>query len=32
MEGLYILLGIAALTGIGFAVYFAIQDRKKHSH
>lgn len=32
MEGLYVMLGIVVLAGIGVTVYFAIQDRKKHSH
>ncbi len=32
MEGLYILLGIAILTGVGFIIFFAIQDRTKRSH
>jgi len=29
MTGLCIMLGIAALTGIGFLIAFRIQDRKK---
>ena len=29
MEGLYIMLGIAVLTGLGFLIAFTIQDRKK---
>lgn len=29
--GLFIMLGIAVLTGIGFLIAFAIQDRK-HRH
>lgn len=32
MEGLYIMLGIAILTGIGFLVAFRWQEGKKHSH
>jgi hypothetical protein len=30
-EGLFIMLGIAVLTGLGFLVAFAIQKRK-HGH
>lgn len=28
MEGLLVMLGIVVLTGIGFLIAFAIQDRK----
>jgi len=28
MEGMFIMLGIAILTGVGFLVAFAIQQRK----
>jgi hypothetical protein len=31
MEGLLIMIGIAVLTGVGFLVAFAIQQRK-HRH
>jgi hypothetical protein len=30
MEGLYIMLGIAILTGVSFLIAFKIQERKKH--
>jgi hypothetical protein len=29
---LLIILGIAAMTGVGFLIFFKIQDRKKHTH
>jgi hypothetical protein len=29
MEGLYIMLGIAALGGVGFLIAFKIQDAKR---
>ena len=29
---LFVILGIAAITGIGFLISFKIQDRKKHIH
>jgi len=32
MEGLYIMLGIVVLAGIGFLIAFKIQDRLKHIH
>lgn len=33
MEGLYVMLGIAMLTGVIFLIVFKLQDRKKkHTH
>jgi|GEM_PF-6105535 hypothetical protein len=32
MEGLYILLGGAVVTGLVFAIVFAVQDRRRHHH
>lgn len=29
MEGLYIMFGIAVLTGLGFAIVFYMQDKKE---
>jgi len=29
---LFIILGTAAIAGIGFLIFFKIQDRKKHVH